>query len=261
MEPCFLLAEALDNLCCWGRRPTLPLSLQSFCVNHSHKFIEHVLQAYYTHFVKIALFVSTVDTFYVIFHKGQFLYQVFAWRVKDLVPVDGLQPLHFKKTVSGTLEYSSVVNLLDELPCFQMYALLVTPLTTTTVIPNIHVSLHALQVKSLTFDAVYPAFMVPVGSFIPVHVLRAPFVMLLQGSTTPDPRLYNSGTSSLWDTITSTKFPVQNVRYGLFLQSIKTVFGVSKTVLFHGDSTKPDHPDTDRANEGKSEHQQFFCDL
>ena len=254
MEPCFQLSQLFDNLCCWGRKPALPLQLESFCETHSHKFLQYVLQAYFTHFVKLALFVSSMDTIYVVFPAPPHMYRLFAWRVTDQTPVDGLQPLHFKKTVSGTMELHSVLELLITLPCFQIYAILLTPLTSVAVVPNVTLTLRPFDVKNLDFNALYPAFMVPVGSFVPVDILSAPFVMVLHGSTTPDPRLYNSGTSSLWDTITTQKFPIQKLRYGLFLQSIKTMW-----------SSKPFYSlePTDHGNgkETDSEHQQFSCDL
>ena len=226
---------------------TNPIHLISFCSSHSSVFLRYVLTAYFVHHAKLGLFVSTLDTFYIFFFKDPFYFIVYAWRVKPYSPHDAVKPLHLKKTVSSSLLLETVLELLLGLEEFQMSALLVTPLSEIAVLPHVKIALQTVSVTNLRFDTSIPAFVLPQDQFIPVDILSAPFVMLLNGSTTPDPRLYNSGTSSLWSTMTQSKYSLHKLRYGLFLQQIKT------PSLFKSVYTS--------YNEREDSNGQFVCDL
>lgn len=221
MNPCLNLAQFQSDLCCWGRRPTIPISLQSFCHFHYPFFLKYVIESYFTHHAKIGLFVSTPDSFYIFLFKDTVHLFAYAWKARPLESVGGRRPLHFKKTVSGLITRLTLMEILLSLPVFDMSALIITSLIEVAVLRHVSVSLRGVSVDNLTFDPVIPAFTISEEQCVPVDIVSAPFVMLMNGSTTPDPRLYKSGTCSLWKIIIKDRFSIQKLRYGLFLQQIK----------------------------------------
>ena len=220
MNPCLTLNRARSNLCCWGRRPTIPIGLHDFCDRHHPLFLQYLMRSYFVHNVKVGLFVSTQETFFIIFLEGS-VFQVVAWKRKPLPKSRGMSPLHFQRTVNGKLTLDTVVELLLTLDNFQMCALLETSLKNLEVLRYVRVELQPLDVRRLLFDASIPAFIIPENDFIPVDVLSAPFVMLLNGSTTPDPRLFHSGTLNLWNTMVGKRHALQNLRYATLVVEIK----------------------------------------
>jgi hypothetical protein len=225
MQPCLELNQLENDFCCWGRRPTVPIELYTFCPTHAPHFLQYLLDSYFTHAAKKALFVSTHDTFYVVFRLNLEHYQVVAWKAKalPLTPITKKKPLHFRRATSGLMTVHSVLELFQSLLQFQLSCVIQTPLDIIDALKHVHVPLVHFDVKRLQFDPVVPAFVISTQDFVLPDVLSAPFVMLLNGSTTPDPRLYNSGTQNLWSTLTGNKLPLANLRYGVLLQQTKTV--------------------------------------
>jgi hypothetical protein len=252
VDPCFLLSQYQSDLCCWGRRAYLPLELQSFCVNHAKLLLQYLLQAYFVHSVKLALYVCTRTSFYLLF-KQDTAYQVFQWKAKpyehyENANLNGMKPLHFRRIQSETLNLLQLTDLLFELPSLQIYCLLETPLTVVDVVPNLRIQLHSFDVRQLNYDPLFPAITVPENDFIPPHILSVPFVMLINGSSTPDPRFSHSGTMNLWTTLLGKKHLISNLRYGLFLQQIKSPIVHIKT--------------SDYGNRESAHHSdQFACEL
>lgn len=225
MEPCLQINQLHTDLCCWGRRPVVPIELYTFCSIHATSFIEYVLISFFKHAAKKALFLSTNDAFYVVIPVTVQEYQVLAWKAKSLpnTPTH-MKPLHFRKKTSGLMMLGSVVELFHSLPRFQLSCIIQTSLEAVDALRYVVVPLWTFRVERLQFDAAVPAFVTPPDGFILPDVLSAPFVMLINGSTTPDPRLYSSGTQSLWNTLTGSKAaPLSAMRYGVLLQQTKTL--------------------------------------
>ena len=248
MDPCFTLSQSQTDLCCWGRRPILPISLQSFCHFHYPFFLKYVIESYFTHHAKIGLFVSTLDSFYIFLYKDPVHLFAYAWKAKPQEFVENQRPLHFKKTVSGLITRLTLMEILLSLPVFEMNALIITSLSEVSVLPHVPVSLRSVNVKNLTFNPLVPAFTISSVDCVPVDILGAPFVMLMNGSTTPDPRLYKSGTCSLWKIIIKDQFSIQRLRYGLFLTQIKTADFIKSI-------------DDDDGSERKNSNEQFVFEL
>lgn len=263
MEPCLQLSVLQTDLCCWGRRPQVPIELHTFCSTHAPLFLQYTVLSYFRHAAKTALFVATHDTFYIISKAHVDHYLVMAWKAKQatstLAPT-AVQPLHFRKKNSGLLLFESVVELLQSLPRFQLSCIIQTSLDSIDALRHVVVRLKSFSVSRLEFDPNLPAFVVSSASdgFVLPDVLSAPFVMLVNGSTTPDPRLYKSGTQSLWSTITGNKSaPLHKLRYGFLLQQTK-----------NKEEENYEHPfapfsstSADAASEAKNNHEQFTCEL
>ena len=248
MNPCLNLAQFQSDLCCWGRRPTIPISLQSFCHFHYPFFLKYVIESYFTHHAKIGLFVSTPDAFYIfLFKDAEYLY-AYAWNAKPQACNQGRRPLHFKKTVSGLITRLTLMEILLSLPVFDMSALLITSLAEVSILPHVPVSLKGVSFENLTFDPMIPAFTIAEADCVPVDIVSAPFVMLMNGSTTPDPRLYKSGTCSLWKIVIKDQYSIQRLRYGLFLTQIKTADFIKSI-------------DDDDGSERKNYNEQFVFEL
>lgn len=249
MQPCLELCQLENDLCCWGRRPTVPIELYTFCATHAPQFIHYSLDSYFGHAAKKALFVSTQDTFYVVFRLNLQHYQVVAWKAKALpFTTSDKRPLHFRRTNSGLLTLKSMLELFQSLNKFQLSCVIQTPLDNIDALRHVHIPMTPFDVKRLQFDSGVPAFVISSQDFVQPDVLSAPFVMLLNGSTTPDPRLYTSGTQNLWSILTGNKLPLSNLRYGLLLQQTKTV----------NKENRYGHKDDD---ETKSNYVQFSVEL
>ena len=254
MEPCLSLSIQQTDLCCWGRRPVVPIELHTFCQTHATTFLQYTVQHYFRHAAKTALFLSTHDAFYIIIQADLKHYHVMAWKAKALpCTVGGTKPLHFRKKTSGLLLFDSVVELLQSLSKFQLSCIIQTSLQSIDALKHVVVPLKPFDVKRLQFDANVPAFVVNTDGLILPDVLSAPFVMLMNGSTTPDPRLYHSGTQSLWNTITGNKgAALSKLRYGVLLQQTKTMEQENGIFGFFSPVSE---------NETKGGHEQFVCDL
>lgn len=267
MEPCLQLNQLQTDLCCWGRRPVVPIELYSFCSTHSTHFLEYVLVSFFGHAAKTALFVSTSDTFYILFKKDFSHYFVMAWKAKPLpLTLAGKKPLHFRKTSSGVLTQKSVVQLLEKLDNFELSCILQTPLRMIDALQNVFVPMNAFHVSHLEFDATVPAFVLADSThFISPHVLSAPFVMLLNGSSTPDPRLYSNGTLNLWNTLTANRVQLSKLRHGVLLQQTKKLENVDDDFKkqYNDECTPPSTlPLRQRHNDQtKGDHEQFRCEL
>jgi hypothetical protein len=248
MPPCLNIAQSKSDICCWGRRPTIPILLESFCDFHNPFFLQYVIYSYFTHHVKIGLFVSTPDAFYVFLMKDEDYFFAYAWSSKPLAFFNDQRPLHFKKTVSGLVTRKTTIEILLSLPVFEMSALLLTSLVSVAVLPHVPVDLRVLSVKNITFNPLVPAFTIPSTDCVPVDVLSSPFVMLMNGSTTPDPRLYKSGTCSLWKTMVKDQFSIQKLRCGLFLRQKKTLDFIKSV-------------SDESGNERKDNYEQFVFEL
>jgi len=203
-------------MCVWGQRPTKPVCLQNFCHTHSFMFLEFVLTGYFTHVVKLALVVCTPTELYVIFKvstTGQ--YYINGWVSRGL--------LYFETSVSSAYTMLDVIQFLLTLPSFELYALLYgTTLPEVAVLPNFTIPLYELHNSQGVYNN--DALVAPdSAAVVPIQVLALPEVTAYYGSNTPDPRLPQGGTLTLWDSITKNKFPVQKLRYGHLLHQKKTV--------------------------------------
>lgn len=252
MNHCFSLARCQTDLCKYGRHAGVPIDTTLYCEQHSKQIIEYIVHVYFGHYVKVGLLITTTSTLFIIFqHKTTGTLSLVAWNAKNLPPVHDKKPLHLRRVINASaVSLPDIVDLLQSLHTFQLFCLLETPLAEIDVVPNVKVPLYGLDVKQLHFDAAYPAFLLDGNSCISPHVLAAPYVMLINGSTTPDPRLHNSGTSSLWTTATGRVTSV--LRYGVFVQQIKP--GDPFKSLDAGDlRTTP--------SESKNYTDQFTCEL
>ena len=261
MEPCLQLNRLQTDLCCWGRRPKVPIELYTFCDFHVPTFLQYTLLTYFQHAAKTALFIATHDTFYIISRADAEHFLVMAWKSKYVpLPRTQTQPLHFRKKNSGLLLFESVIELIQSLPRFQLSCIIQTSLQTIDAIRHVVVDMKPFLVSRLEFDNTVPAFVVPLDGFVLPDVLSAPFVMLVNGSTTPDPRLYKSGTLSLWSTITGDKAaPLHKLRYGVLLQQTKTIEqenNVQPSTNVDGSETRGH-----QHSETKGHHEQFTCEL
>lgn len=251
MEPCLQLCASQHDLCCWGRRPTVPIEMFSFCASHAIDFTKYVLGSFFSHAAKTALFISTHDTFYILFKTDTTHYYVMAWKAKHApLTASGKKPLHFRKTSSGVLTQSSVLQLLQSLDQFQLSCIIQTPLCSIDALKNVQVTTESFNVASLHFDASVPAFVVSPTDFVSPNTLSAPFVMLLNGSSTPDPRLYHSGTQSLWSTLTANKSSLSKLRHGVLLQQTKK-----------RENTSGEFKEQNGVCETKNNYEQFRCEL
>jgi hypothetical protein len=210
-------------------------------------FIHYIFKTYFNHHVKLSLFIGTPNSFFLFFPQDLHHLHVSAWKLKPQGSHSNSEkPLHIKKTVSGLVTKETATQIVVELPIFQMTALLCTPLQEVAVLTHVTLVLSSLDVTQLTFDPSVPAFTIPWEHCIPVHILAAPFVMMLNGSTTPDPRLHQSGTYSLWKTLVphphASTVTAKQLRYGCFLQQLKTMEW-SKTVDAASNDEGKDHYD------------------
>lgn len=259
-EPCLHLCTSLRDLCCWGRRPRVPIELYSFCDTHAIQFMKYLLVSFFGHAAKTALFVSTHNAFYILFKKDFLHYFVTAWKAKALPQTaSGGVPLHFKKTSSGVLTQDSVLLLLRGMDQFCLSCIVQTPLSSIDVLRNVYVPMNSFDVRQLHFDALVPAFVLPDKTqFVSANVLAAPFVMLLNGSSTPDPRLYQSGTQSLWNTLTANSLTLSKLRHGVLLQQTKNE---KPDHDVKGQTPILSHDIRDDIGETKGDYEQFRCEL
>jgi hypothetical protein len=247
MEPCLQLCQLLTDMCCWGRRPTVPIHLETFCASHSSSFLKYVLSAFFVHAAKKALFVSTLDTFYIIMKVDISHCYLLAWKAKKLPLLqDDCRPLQFRKASSGLLTFNDVFSLLTTLDTFHLCGIIQTPLDAIDAIKNVSVPMMSFDVQRLRFEPSVPAFCIPSHMCVPPDVLAAPLVMLLNGSTTPDPRLYSSGTQSLWNSILGNVVqvaasPLSKLRYGVLVTQTKNAnMDVNGSGTFETKSFDPD---------------------
>jgi hypothetical protein len=220
--------------------------------------LQYTILNYFKHAAQTALFASTQDSFYIIIKADVNYYHVMAWKTKKLpFTRSDMRPLHFRKKNSGLLLYESVVQLLQSFRGFQLSGIIQTSLNSIDALRNVVVSLCPFDVSRLQFDATIPAFVLPKDGFVLPDVLGAPFVMLVNGSTTPDPRMYHSGTQSLWNTITGNRVAaLSKLRYGVLLQQTKTNEQENdRYTVFEVIAPSVASPET------KSDNEQFICDV
>jgi len=217
MSPCFSLARCQTDLCHFGRAAVVPVNLSSFCESHWKQLVQFIVEVYFSHSVKVGLFLSTPTTVFLIFKTPSTGHlSLVAWKAKK-----GQRALHLRRVLAASkINLTDIVELLQGLPSFELTCLLDTPLAEVDVIPNVRIPLNKLDVSQLCFDAQCPGFVLEPDVCISCHVLAAPYVMLINGSTTPDPRLYKSGTLSLWTTATGRS--ISTLRCGLLMLQLKT---------------------------------------